>query len=474
MTDLINRLMMFIGLIILLVPTVTGIGVAPAWQDHDFESGREIKSKIRVINDENQEFRLLVYTRGMFSERLEFEEQIYSVSTDQNEVTIPFTFYMPEKILVPGTQSTEILVLMLPKSISDEDIFDEGKIKATEAMVLATKQLIVKFNTVVPYDGKYVDAQVFVNQATDTQPLRFGIALYSLGTDDIKVAWAEIDILDPNGNVVGSLETEKVSLSSKSEGRVVASWPDAGPGDYTAVFKIHYDEEQIELKKNFYVGNLLIDITNVGVDHFKLGEIVRLDIYLKSLWNTALDDVYGVLKVYDGERVAYEYKTTSVDIDEFAFSTVTAFWDTKKVEPGSYDVKVELYYSDKKTETEFKAKLGYEEIEIIGFGSTGQMITGEQALSTDSWLTIVVVILVMLNGLGFWWFRRNSKEMKKEIQSVKKTEKKEEKKEESGAEAEKDIPKPEKPSEKDGDPVKEEGEKVKEKESEGTEDGDGK
>lgn len=434
--------------LLLLVPTVFGLGVSPAWQDHDFEPNKKIESSIRLINDANEDFRALVFAKGTFSDKVKFDEQIIEISSTQSEVYVPFTYTMPERIFMPGKHTTEIIILMMPPYESEEAYLEDGMIIPAKAAVSATKQVIAKINTNVPFDGKHIDPHIYIRPGDVGKSTVFSVAIYNIGTDDINKINAKIQIVDPNNNTIDEVETDSLSLQSKKEGRIEGSWVSSQPGDYHARAIIQYDGYEQEVIKNFHVGNLHVNITNVAVEHFELGEIVKLDIYVKSLWNKPLKDVYAVFKVYEGEKMILKYKTTSVDIAENGDSILHAFWDTRDFGPGAYPIKIELFYGDDHTENEFDAMLDYDNIVIRGFGSTGQMVTGKPAFGRDSLLTSLVAILILVNIFWFIYFKRRgkSKEEKKEKEKEKASESQKETvpepKEKKAKVPEKEPPKP--------------------------------
>ncbi|MBN1386792.1 hypothetical protein JW968_07545 [Candidatus Woesearchaeota archaeon] len=405
----------FLAMALIQTGSASGFGVSPAWQDHDFEAGKSITSKIRIINDENEDFRALVYVRGMFADKIQLEQQIYDVDASQREVTVPFTFRMPDMVFNPGKHTTEILILKLPQTVTDDEIISDGEIRISSAEIAATPQVVAKFNIKVPYEGKYLDGMMYVSQANAEQPTTFSIALYSLGTEDISSIKGVVEIVDPSNITVDKVETDTISLNSRMEGRIKGSWAAARSGDYTAVAKIDFDGKELVVRKRFTVGNLMINITNIAVEHYKLGEIVKFDIYLQSLWNKPLDDVYGVFRAYEGEKELMKYKTASVNLEPGGYGTINAFWDTEDMLPGTYTIKLGLYYANQKTESEFEAKMDYDIIEISRFGVTGHVVGEESRIGMDSILATLVIILIIINLIWFYHFRKrkDSKESKR-------------------------------------------------------------
>jgi hypothetical protein len=178
-----------------------------------------------------------------------------------------------------------------------------------------------------------------------------------------------------------------------------------GEGNYYAEVVVEYDGETFILNKNFFIGDLKIEIDELKVDNFKLGTIAKFDILLRSKWNEEIPNVYANMQVMDKSgNVLTDFKTSNVNIKPKSTATVSGYWDTSNVKVGDYDINVKAIYGNKTTERLFKTVVSIDKIEVQE-ALTGQVISRKTSMR-DSLLVIIVVILIAINIGWFVFFRR--------------------------------------------------------------------
>ena len=186
---------------------------------------------------------------------------------------------------------------------------------------------------------KYAEAQFHISGDVKEET-RFVIPIFNYGKENIESVKAKIRILGATYEEVALLETNEISVNTKQEGKLVASWKaEVNPGMYHAVAEIEYDGKPIKLEKNFGVGDLLIEIENIKVNDFKLGGIARLDIYLKSKWNQPIESIYADVVILDKDQEIYTFKTNSINLQSLSEGKLEAYWDTKGISVGRYNTK---------------------------------------------------------------------------------------------------------------------------------------
>ena len=77
---------------------------------------------------------------------------------------------------------------------------------------------------------------------------------------------------------------------------LVAEWlPDVNPGKYLAIATIRYDDQVLTIEKEFNVGQMLLEIKELKVNNFALGEIAKFEALVENRWSEQLEDIYLTL-----------------------------------------------------------------------------------------------------------------------------------------------------------------------------------
>ena len=277
-----------------------------------------------------------------------------------------------------------------------------------ETRIIATVAVIHQLRVKVPYPGKYMQLDLLVQDALPNESVKFFVKMYNLGTEDIADAQATIQILGPTNEVIDTIETGTQGVKSMQRGELTSAWKaNANPGLYHAIVTVRYDGEAGKAEKNFYIGNMLVDVLDVSVKDFRLGGIAKFDILAESMWNQPIDDVYAQMVVSDGsESKVADFKSASIDMEPYERTHLYAYWDTEGVNEGDYIAKLTLHYAGRTVEKEVNTRVGLESIltEIVGV-SVGA-ITADQPGFEQSPVVILVVILVAINLGWFLYFRR--------------------------------------------------------------------
>ncbi len=378
---------------------VQGIGVTPGRKTIDFEPGISQEVTFTIINSDHKEFNALVYTEGDLKDYVTLEKNLVEFKEYENSKPFTYTVRLPESLEDPGEHWAKIVVMEMPPGMEAEEIKGQFVIATTAVL----HQLLVK----VPYPGKYAEADLIVNEAQPQEMVNFFVKVLNIGTQDIVSARATIEIRGPTNEVIDTIETEDVPIKSKERKDLAASWKaEVNPGVYHAVAVLSYDGKTARAEKNFYVGNLLIEVKDVTVRGFKLGGVARFNILVESKWNEKIENVYAEMVITDskGDTMA-SVKSASVDVEPLKEETLLAYWDTEGVEKGVYDAKVILHYAGKTTEKELKTYIELESITTEIIGVTARAVRAEEGGGYDI-ITPLVIILIMINAGWFFYFRR--------------------------------------------------------------------
>jgi len=320
----------------------------------------------------------------------------------EKEKLIKYRINLPQSIEKPGTKTTRIIALELPPGT-----------KAGDTSIGARVGVVSKLFVLVPFPGKYAEANLNIKSAQVNETTTFILEVFNYGTEDIEKAKATIEILDPEGNLVDTVETNERSIKSKGTKKLNANWIGDKIGVYNAKATLNYDGEQLVTESEFYVGNLYIELLDVRVTSFQLGDIAKFEFDVENQWNSLVKNVFAevIMKSESGEELD-SFRSTSRDLDPFKKETIEAFWDTTEIEAGNYLATIAIAYGDgQRTEREFTAIITLDNIILTPIdGATGRVIT------SGSNKTIIVAILVgaviLTNIIWFVYFKRKIKRKK--------------------------------------------------------------
>ncbi len=391
----------FISIVVLAVAIFSfsayAIGVSPAKKVIGFEPKLSDEYEFTIVNNEGRAFDALIHARGELAEYVSFDDRVVSLKADETSKTIKYSLKLPDDLGKPGIHDVDLVVT---------EFQIDSQTGGTSTVINAKQSVYSKLQITVPTPGKYAEGSLNIETANIGESVHFTIPLFNFGTDTIKHATAIIEIEKLDGSQVATFATNEISLETKQQGDLKASWTaDVDPGVYYARATIAYDEKQLVLENSFEVGKLKVDITKIDIAPFSLGQIAKLDIYLKNTWNQLIQNVYGQVSVWSQTgRELSSFKTASIDLDPQASGVITSYWDTAGISAGTYDLKVELHYAGRITEEHVKATVNIDSI-VTSYGGTAKVIEKSQesgsGIAGIPILTLLVIILVVVN---FGWF----------------------------------------------------------------------
>lgn len=388
--------------------TSQSMGVGPSSQQITFSPGQEIRGEIIIVNNEGRAFKAGVYPQGSMSDIVTVEKPLVDVSEDDTMVAVPYKLKFPATAPKPGEHTIELVIRQFPPDAQ----VDEGTI------ISATMAYISKIIIKVPYPGKFAEGKLYISNTEDMNtPSRFAITLFNFGTENIEKAYADIAIMGPSFEKVASFSTDTASIKSKEEGKLEALWtPKVPKGSYKAVAKIHYDEKEITIEQPFDLGRFLIDVSDISVKKFTLGDVAKFDIALFNSWNTEIKDVFVEMVVEDSSgKEMTRFKTTVIDIPSQQAGLLEAYWYTEGAAPGIYKVKLLVQYAGKLTQREYDFEVSTNSITKLGEGIVGQAVSAQdqKEMSTQGLIILLIlIVLVLIIGMNFVWFYVLTKKLK--------------------------------------------------------------
>ncbi|MCM2325706.1 MAG: hypothetical protein NDI94_04530, partial [Candidatus Woesearchaeota archaeon] len=367
-----------------------GLGIAPAKTTFDFEKNTVHEGVFRVITDDFPK-KLFISTEGDLADIIILDKTV--IITDSQETYIKFKVNVPEN-LPPGQRKGSIVIIEAPKESSGENI-----IMATLAIA---HQVIID----VPYPGKYVVGKMFISNTKVNEPVEFKIALANYGSEKVNLAKANIIIKGPMNEEIASINADEKSIQPGGEETLTAIWQTENAGSYTAEATVNYDGNTFDISQNFNVGTLELEIEKIQVNDFKIGQIAKLDIYLRNKWNKDLN-VNGRVEIFKDEKLVSSFNSLPVDIKEKSTAVMEAYWNTEDIEVGQYDISVKANYDGKTSERTISSVVSLDEIQFKDYVS-GKAVNDKESKRTTL-LVVSVFVLILLNISLFIYINKRLK-----------------------------------------------------------------
>lgn len=392
------KIIMFMILTIFLASRVLALGITPGRATINFEPGLEKAGEFTIINSEEKPTSLTIYVRGELNKSIQLEEEKILMASGEGERKIKYHLKLPDE-LSPGLHTAEIVVLQLPEKA--EGVEDDTVIGAALAVVM-------QIHVYVPYPGKYIESVLNVQGEEDK---KFVIVMMGRGEEEVEMASAEITIYDKDGNKIDKIKTNSVSVNPLERKEISADWTaDAPLGKYMAKAVLEYDGNKVLLEKEFEVGAMLIDLQQVFVKDFRLGEIAKFNMVVKNKWNEMITNVYAEMRVFDKEMNELDdVKSATYDIPAGMQTTMNYYWDTQNISTGLYNANIILYYAEKKTQQDLKLDVRENKIDVIGLGYVISESGSPKGKSIINWLIAIIAILVLMNIIWFLVLRNKIK-----------------------------------------------------------------
>jgi hypothetical protein len=375
---------------ILLASKVYGFGIAPAKSSFEFSPESAKEGKFRIVTSELPA-KIKISLEGELGKYIELEKEV--IILEQEETWVNFKINLPKE-LPPGERIGNIIVMELSKESYSED------------MIVATPAVVHKVIVKVPYPGKYLTGKMYITTTQIEEPVVFTLALANYGKETIKNAKATIIIKGPTNEEIAVLHTDEGQVDSGQEQKLSSAWQAKNPGTYLAEATIEYDGKIMQLSELFNVGSFEVEIERIEVNNFKIGQIAKLDIYLRNKWNKPVK-ADGRIEIYKQNTLVSSFNTIPVNILEKSTSIMNAYWNTEGITPGEYDINVKTTYEGKTSEKTFTSYVSADNIQFKDFVSGN--VAANKGNSSTSLLIIAVFILIILNIFLFIYINKKVK-----------------------------------------------------------------
>ena len=381
--------------IVTLSKNVLALGITPGRAVFDYIPGESHTIDFTVINSEARDTDFVVLVTGELNESIAVSEVSFHMTANEESKKLSYTITMPPN-LKPGLNTAEVVVVQLP-----------GKSPKSEAFIGAAVGVATQIHVNVPYPGKYAEADMNVIGPDNEGKITFVIPVISRGELDLVRVKATVDIFSSLNEKITTLTTSEISLPSKQRGEIVATWntSEVPPGPYRAVATVIYDESTLKIEKQFEVGKRRLEVENIEVNDFTLGEIAKFEILVNNKWSQTISGAYAQMLVHNPEgAIMADFKSATYDIPSLEKILMVAFWDTAGVSKGTYDSSLFLRYGESSEQQDFKLEVKDDEINVIGVGYVISKEKGKSSLGDNTLTVVLITVIVVLIIINVLWF----------------------------------------------------------------------
>ena len=368
-------------LFLLLNQIVLALGLSPAKKVINFAPNKEETVTFNLINNENKDLKVFVEVTGELAEYIRVQDDTVTINKDEKSKSLVLEINLPENFERPGLFESTIKV----SQVSDVD----GGV----TQISIVPSLKAKLQLRVPYPYKYIESRLIVDK--DNRKVRFVMPIFNYGSGDLDNVKAFLKIFNAKNDLIKELETNSISIGSQKQAKLSAGWNADNIGSYYAIASIDYDGEKLELKESFDIGAPFVNITKIIVNNFRLGDIAKFDIYLKSDWNDIIN-VYADATIFKDDKIYLSSKTEPIDLFVGEENIINLYWGTANVAEGDYNLSLTIKHM--LGESTHIVKLVVNEDSIITSLTPERIVSGRDIII---YLTVAIVILIVVNVLGY-------------------------------------------------------------------------
>ncbi|MEM2139231.1 MAG: CARDB domain-containing protein [Candidatus Woesearchaeota archaeon] len=350
-------------------------GIAPAKTKIDYNQKQEYS--FRIISEEYP-IKVLITKEGELGKYIQTEKE--SLILESTETLVNFKLNLPEN-LPPGERTGSILILKVPNDNSND-------------VVVATIAVVHKIIVDVPYPGKYAEGNLFITNTKVNEPVIFTFAIKNFGKEKIENGKINLIIKGPTNKELYKATSEIKTIDPNKEENFVLTWQTENSGSYLLEATFDYDGKVLEFNQRFDIGNLELEIEKIQVNNFKIGQIAKLDIFLRNKWNKQIK-ADGKIEIFKDNKLVSSFNAIPITINEKSSEIMNAYWNTEGITIGNYDISAKVNYEGKTLEKTYTAYVSADNINFKDFVSA--KVVGQKSNNNINILIVAVIILIIVN-----------------------------------------------------------------------------
>jgi hypothetical protein len=388
---MVKRGIFYLVLCIWLIGSVLALGITPARTTIDFEKNLKRSVAFDILNAGGGDIKVVFSAQGELAEYISLPVRESNILGSEKVKSFSYELNLPSG-LSPGIHTGEVYAMQLPSGATSEG-----------SQILATLAVVTQVHLYVPYPGKYANAKMYVYGANVGEDIKFVIPVVSAGEFDLSSVRANVDIYNKLGEKVAGFNIETVSIPSGTKKELVYNWKaDVAIGEYLAKAAIVYDDGTINLEERFSIGSKELELQEISVGGFSLGQIAKLDMLVENKWSEDIGGAHIETLIKDAEGdVVSSFQSAAQDVPALSKKNFASYWDTAGVREGDYDAEVSIKYGDKTSNKNLKFEVSQNELVVIGLG---YVISAEGDSGTDTIVVVLIVVIVLMVLINLLWF----------------------------------------------------------------------
>ncbi|MBW6442710.1 hypothetical protein K0A97_02930 [Patescibacteria group bacterium] len=405
---MIKKILFFLLILIFISSSVSSLGITPGRTTINFEPGLTKTVEFTVINSEEKDVNLVVLVQGELNQSISLSDISFSMGANEREKKIKYTLNLPQN-LEPGLRTSEIVVVQLPEKSSE-----------SQAFIGAAVGVATQIYVYVPYPGKYAEASLNIVGPDEKGVINFVLPVISRGDLDLVRVNAVIDIYSSLNEKIETIKTNEIGILSGERKELVAKWEqNLSSGKYKAIATLIYDENTKTLEKEFNIGYQVLEIQNIEVNNFRLGEIAKFEVLVQNKWGEPINNAFAEMLIYNNQnQVMAEVKSPNYNFPALEKALMILFWDTGGVRAGTYDSELFLKFGEQSSKHNLKLDVSERSINVRGVGYVISEDSGEGG-DIVFILGSIIVLLVVINLFWFLFLRRKLLSKKKDVKELK-------------------------------------------------------
>ena len=389
------KIISIVVMILLFATIVESLGVTPGRTTLNFEENLESTVKFTVLNNEHKDLSLAIYARGDLAEYIEIPIKDVELKPEEDSKELTYNIKLPKEIEEPGLHEAEIVIREVTTGKGEKEI-----------SIGAMQAVITQLHVYVPYPGKYIVAKLDIAGGKTDKKTLFFVPLINFGEENVRSAKAEIIVMDMYEKAIHKVESDEQPVPGKGRAELSAQMDPSNllPGVYRVIAKVTYDSFVTTAENTFYLKDFLLIPLDISVRDFTLGDIAKLDILVENIGNIDVKEAYSLILLDSktGDTVA-NLKSIPTDFKPLEKKEMVSYWDTKDVKADEYSGKLILRYEDRSDERGVRTIVGKSSIQTEIIGVTGYAISEQPAPQKNSYLIVLVILLVIVN-IGWFVF----------------------------------------------------------------------
>jgi len=379
------RKILFLVIVLLsliLVHEAMALGMAPSKMTIDYKPDTLIEGKIRVMNEEGEAGRIMLYLQGDLDRYFTLSEYTLEFNQGETQKDITYRLIAPQG-LDPGMHDIRIIV----QKTSGQSRGQIDVVSAVEAT----------YSVFVPYGEKYVYSRIFTPKDSRNS---FIIDLENRGTESISSIQVELNIYSGT-RLEGTMKSKSISLNVGEKDFITLDYDKtllAGTYDVEAV--ITYDGLITKKKEQFLIGDAQLILHDITSESFSLGSISKLVVDIENPTHFPITQARITLEAIQEGRIRATY-TTDETFSSRMRRAVPLYLDTTDLVLGEAELRLTVFHGSSRETLSRAVIIEQNDIRFSGraISESGEGSSGLIPLLIIGLIAIITLNIIILKRL---------------------------------------------------------------------------